>query len=292
MEVSYDSIFGVPTFQTTGDDSDNVDYAGLNMSPFVIVIFILVIVFYFLLFSNLGKNGDQGVASSGENGGGSGSQKLLSVILMGVVIAVLILNGLQYFFNVNLTARITNLFTDTPAIDITVKEETQPSEIAPVPEITLKPQVFHVPGNYYNYENAKALCEAYGSRLATYNELETAYKNGAEWCSYGWSDRQLALFPTQKKTWNYLQKVEGHENDCGRPGINGGFIDNPNVRFGANCYGYKPKQTQEEKDMMESASIYPKSMKDYAHEKRVDFWRNRIPNILVAPFNNSVWSLL
>ena len=48
---------------------------------------------------------------------------------------------------------------------------------------------------------------------------------------------QLALFPTQYGKWERLQKIKGHENDCGRPGINGGYIDNPNVKFGINCYG-------------------------------------------------------
>ena len=167
-----------------------------------------------------------------------------------------------------------------------------PQEIAPVPEIRIKEQVYHIPGNEYTFDNATALCKAYGSRLATYSEVENAYKNGAEWCSYGWSDRQLALFPTQKDTWNYLQNIEGHENDCGRAGINGGYIANPDVRFGANCYGYKPKITDEEKEMMITQPLYPRTMKDIKEEKRVDYWRRKIPEILVAPFNKNVWSLL
>ena len=34
----------------------------------------------------------------------------------------------------------------------------------------------------------------------------------------------MALFPTQYKSWKKLQKQKGRENDCGRPGINGGYI--------------------------------------------------------------------
>ena len=49
----------------------------------------------------------------------------------------------------------------------------------------------------------------------------------------------MAYYPTQKTTWDKLQKKKGHENDCGRPGINGGFIQNKNVKFGVNCYGSK-----------------------------------------------------
>ena len=51
------------------------------------------------------------------------------------------------------------------------------------------------------------------------------------------------LFPTQKKLYDKLQKIPGHENDCGRQGVNGGYIKNPHVKFGVNCYGKKPKKT-------------------------------------------------
>ena len=49
-----------------------------------------------------------------------------------------------------------------------------------------------------------------------------------------------------------------------RTGVNGGFIANPAVRFGANCFGYKPKITSEEQDAMDTASEYPKTRKDMA----------------------------
>ena len=99
---------------------------------------------------------------------------------------------------------------------------------------------FNIPGNDYSFEDAKALCKAYGAELATYSQIEDAYKNGAEWCNYGWSANQMAFYPTQKTTWDKLQKIKGHNHDCGRPGINGGYIQNPRVRFGVNCYGPKP----------------------------------------------------
>ena len=52
---------------------------------------------------------------------------------------------------------------------------------------------------------------------------------------------------SQKNTYDKLKNKKGHGNDCGRPGINGGFIKNQNVRFGVNCYGYKPEITPQEK---------------------------------------------
>ena len=139
------------------------------------------------------------------------------------------------------------------------------------------------------YENAKAVCQAYGADLASYDQIEKAYNSGAEWCNYGWSADQLALFPTQQKTYNKLQTIQGHENDCGRPGINGGYIANPEVRFGVNCYGNKPKITSQEEEIMKTATPYPESAKDIAFQKRVDFWKNKVDQILVSPFNYDTW---
>lgn len=103
-------------------------------------------------------------------------------------------------------------------------------------------QVFNVSNNLYTYEEAQEVCKAFDSTLATYDQIENSYQNGGEWCNYGWSDGQMAYFPTQKATWTKLQQNPKSKHACGRPGINGGHIANPYVRFGANCYGPKPKQ--------------------------------------------------
>jgi Extracellular link domain len=111
------------------------------------------------------------------------------------------------------------------------------------PKVTNAPtnlEVFNISNNLYTYDEAQTVCKSYGARLATYDEIEAAYVDGGEWCNYGWSDNQMALFPTQKDTWNRLQLTQNHKHDCGRPGINGGFIDNPDIQFGVNCYGIKP----------------------------------------------------
>lgn len=296
MILTYDSILGIPTVKSSGEtyneNSSNNYWSGINLGLPSVLLFAVVLILFIVLFSSLGKKGNESGISDGE-GSGNGSSKALTIILGGVLVVIVLLNGLQYFFNINLTARLDNLFSENPSIDLTVEQPAAPmEEIAPVPEIKIKPQVFHIPGNKYTFDNADALCQAYGAKLANYNEIEQAYKNGGEWCSYGWSEGQMAYFPTQKKTFDYLQGVEGHENDCGRPGINGGYIANPNVRFGANCYGYKPKITEQEQELMENEPLYPRTLRDRQQEKRVDFWRKRVPEILVAPFNRNVWSLL
>jgi len=296
MILTYDSILGIPTVKSSGETynqkSSDQYWTGLNLGLPSVLLFAVVLILFIVLFSSLGKKGNDSGVGDGE-GSGNGSSKALTLILGGVLVVVVLLNGLQYFFNINLTARLDDLFSKNPSIDLTVDQPAAPmEEIAPVPEIKIKPQVFHIPGNKYTFDNADALCQAYGAKLANYDEIEQAYKNGAEWCSYGWSEGQMAYFPTQKKTFDYLQGVEGHENDCGRPGINGGYIANPNVRFGVNCYGYRPKITEQEQEIMDNEPLYPRTLRDIQQEKRVEYWRRRVPEILVAPFNRNVWSLI
>jgi hypothetical protein len=271
---------------TTTTDPVNM-YNSFNnyiMNPIVFIIIVLIIVAYYAFSSSLGP-GNLGNSEGKKNGGG-----IFGVIIIAILVILILVNAFQYFFSVNVTAYIQGLFTPKTTVDIVVDQSAyQPS---PVPEIKFRKQVFNIPGNYYDYNNAKALCSAYGADLATYDQIEKAYNNGAEWCNYGWSANQLALFPTQKNTYNKLQTIPGHENDCGRPGINGGYIANPNVQFGVNCYGYKPKITSDEEELMKTASPYPQTPQDIAFQKKVDLFKNNLDQILVSPFNHNTWGEL
>ena len=261
-----------------------LDVNNYMMNPTVIVMLIVVVIGFFVLASYLGNNGS--VVESGSSGL---SQNIMIGIVVFILVLLLAFNAFKYFFSVDIYAYISDLFSNKPKIDIVVD---QSYEASPVPSIRWKKQVFNIPGNYYNYENAKALCKAYGADLATYKQLEEAYESGAEWCNYGWSKDQMALFPTQQKTFDNLQKIAGHEHDCGRPGINGGYIANPNVRFGVNCYGNKPRIDEEEQALMENATPYPTTMKDIVFQKKVDYWKQHVDDILVSPFNHKTWSEL
>ena len=103
-------------------------------------------------------------------------------------------------------------------------------------------EVFHVSDNQFTYDDAAAVCGAYGTQLATLEQIIDAYNHGAEWCGYGWSAGGMALYPTQKSTWDALQQEVDMKKRtaCGRPGVNGGYFD-PSNKFGVNCYGIKPQ---------------------------------------------------
>jgi hypothetical protein len=271
-------------------------FKNFNLTPGVLIGFLVVVIIFVLLFSSLsslGKNssGDSGSSGSSTNVSESTNDNKSHIITIIIIVLIVIVISFLYrkFENTTIIASIKNLFTKKPQVNVTAGQ-TPPSPIPEVPEIKLYKEVFNIPGNNYTYPQARSICNAYDARLATYDELEESYNKGAEWCNYGWSEGQMALFPTQKKTHLILQTIKGHEHDCGRPGINGGFMANPNVRYGINCYGHKPKRTEIEKELMENTNPYPLTKEDMLMEKQVNYWKEQLPNIIVSPFNNKTWS--
>ena len=284
---------------TTTDTVNMYDYInGFFLNPSAFIIVALVLIAYFVVFSSLGNNSSSGTQSNYISTDSSDYGKTSSALIgavIGILVILLLVNGLQYFFGIDVVASIKQVFLGNPIIDIKVEQTTLDASGGilgsnTIPEIRYTEQVFNIPGNYYGYEDAKTLCTAYGARLANYQEVEDTYNKGGEWCNYGWSDGQMALFPTQTSTYNNLQKIKGHEHDCGRPGVNGGYMANPHLKFGVNCYGYKPKINQEEEQLMQVNTAYPKTEKDILFEKRVDYWKSKLGDILVSPFNYNTWS--
>ena len=259
-----------------------------TVNPIILFIISAVVIIYFILFSSLGSSNN-----SIENVGNdkSNSKIFLETILWSIFIILILLNGLYYLFDIDLMATMKNMFKNESNIDIYVDTNNNNNDFVRHQPLT-KSEVYHIPDNKYTYNDAKALCKANGARLATYKEVEAAYRNGGDWCGYGWSDNQMALYPTQYDKWLNLQKIENHENDCGRPGVNGGYIDNENVKFGVNCYGRKPGITPEEREKMRDTPLYPLTQKEINFNKRVDYWKEKLPEILYAPFNNSNWNML
>lgn len=296
LDVNVNSSDYLPQFYsnifTQSFDSFKISY---------IFLFGIVVLVYIMIFALYGN-------STGPNS----SLMIIIEIILWVVLIIVIgvnINNNEY----NFSTQIKNLFSnETTQLDVNVTAGTPGTAAgtADVSEgrsqITLWTQiknffssnnscktsesgeVFHIPNNLHTYEQARSICSKFNSRLATYKEVEDAYINGANWCSYGWSEDQLALFPTQFDVYNNLKRIPGHEHDCGRPGVNGGFIDNTNVRFGINCYGKKPEQTEQDKAYSERlkmsySPIVDESVLEQINKEKID--------ILVSPFNKDKWSI-
>lgn len=281
----YNSINVVPDLGiSTGLDKISKQIS--NSNPIVVFSIIGVIIVYYLVFSsmNVKITKPMNIEVGDTISRGLSSIGFIEISLWGMLIFLLLINGMQLFLSIDIKAVVKDLLSGNPSAELTVEspmlEQDKP----------IKKEVFHIPDNVYTYNDAKALCKAYNADIASYDQIKDTHDQGGEWCSYGWSKDQLALFPTQKLTYETLQTIPGHENDCGRPGINGGFIDNPDAHFGVNCYGYKPEITAREKEMMAHTPMYPENVKDKERNEKISALRNTIPKINLAPFNKTNWS--
>ena len=168
--------------------------------------------------------------------------------------------------------------------DSSNSENSRPPEVKKGSSIPLfgKKEVFHIANQDYTFEQAKCKCESYNSKLATYDQLVDAYNNGAEWCTYGWSNGQKAYYPTQKCNWE--KKSPEDKLKCGNPGLNGGFFADPYLKFGVNCYGKKPKgKVSKLKDPVCNGGNYCELPQNFGAS-------NRLETDEISPFNSDRWN--
>ena len=135
--------------------------------------------------------------------------------------------------------------------DHLIKEEEEAINIAEIPETT--DEVFAIGKNVYRYMEAADICRELGTRLATKEELDEAYENGADWCNLGWVQGIEAYYPRQ--TFDVKRR-------CGGKGMNGGKVPSQ-VKLGAVCYGLKPP-----KGVMKELQIQPWNSKKWSRHDR------------------------
>lgn len=198
------------------------------------------------------------------------------IVLIAIAYTVLVYYG---FLNVTVTGNQVDISL-WDVVDAVTPKPLPPSSLAPV----RGKEVYYVGDNRFTYDEAPAVCAAYGGDLASQDQVESAFSDGAEWCGYGWSAGGVALFPTQRATWELLQKEAdtSKRTACGRPGVNGGYFD-PSLKFGVNCYGVKP----------EGSAILPQpppgtDMK--AFNDRVAKFKAQLKDFFLAPFNRTTWA--
>jgi hypothetical protein len=145
-------------------------------------------------------------------------------------------------------------------------------------------EVFYISDNQFTYDEASAVCAAYGAQLATLEQVIDVYNHGAEWCGYGWSAGGMALYPTQKSTWEELQREidPGKRTACGRPGVNGGYFD-PSTKFGVNCFGFKPKG-----DFKPPAPVPGTDLNKF--RSMVNRFKEMIKSLNLSPYSRQEWS--
>jgi hypothetical protein len=268
-------------------DENNRDIIGfMNVYRVkMILLLVFVILIYVVIFSLLNN-------ASVSNPESKPYIFVIEVVLWVVLVAIIVMN-VRYFNDKDFSFEqfFRNLFSEkVPEIEVNVHRDGPKDTKRDLPSRAREEkgtgEVFHLRKNIFNYNEAKEACGLLNSRLATYDEIENAYSNGANWCSYGWSDDQMVLFPSQKEFINQLKQFPGHERDCGRVGVNGGYVQNKYAKFGVNCYGKKPYATEKDKEYMTkyklSGSVPDDVLERLRKEKEKDF--------LITPFNKEKWS--
>lgn len=212
-------------------------------------------------------------------------------------LCIIVVVGTNYFLGIQMTTVLKNIFTK-PEIDTTiVKKEKVPEPantqidtpkpdkqddkdqsdeidepkipfIPGLPKPKTTPETYHIRGQY-DYSKAAAVCKAYNGQLATLDQIKKAFQKGAEWCDYGWSEDSMVLYPTQENSWKEYQNTNDPQQ-CGIPGVNGGYNNHANQQLGVNCYGVKPPGTM---------PIYPSPVTI----------TKTSPNLPVSPFNYKKW---
>jgi hypothetical protein len=152
-----------------------------------------------------------------------------------------------------------------------------------------KKEVFNIAIDKYKYSDAEPLCKAFGAELATYDQVKDAWNKGADWCNYGWVKGQAAVYPTSQATYDKLQAgPEDERMSCGVPGVNGGYFDNPDLKFGVNCYGQKPTENAtDDRHIMGEKNLTPGMLK---YDKKVQDYKHHLNEIPVNPFKTGTWT--
>ena len=131
----------------TQDFFDTLNSFGSN--PFVLVVLVFIILIYYVIFAFLGNS------TPDEENFPKGGFLFLEAILWALLILLVFMNGIAYFFNINVVTELKNVFNKKPEIQI---ESTLNQDISGS-SYNFK-EVYHVPGNRFTYHDAKAVCKA------------------------------------------------------------------------------------------------------------------------------------
>ncbi len=164
---------------------------------------------------------------------------------------------------------------------------------------TDKKEVFLV-YNKYTYSEAQEICKLYKGRIATEADLEKAFKNGANWCNWGWLEGKKIAYPVQEKYWEQVEKV--HKGHCGpTAGINKISKIDPSKKYSINCYGIKPRKSKHDLSLDDGLLKYKntdnlenriKQCKLDKQEKEAKKWaRDQKKNVRIVNFNKNKWSI-
>jgi hypothetical protein len=163
------------------------------------------------------------------------------------------------------------------------------NEFEPIHAPSKKPEVFQIMNNHFTYSEALPVCMSYGAKLATKDQINNAYKNGANWCNYGWISGGEAYMLTQPHEFEKLQEsqINSAKTKCGNsPGIHGGLFPKTR-RFGVYCYGRKPAIWN---DCIGCSSSMPLTPEELKMRQEARYHKYKQGNYAISSWNNKNWA--
>ena len=85
-------------------------------NPMVLVMLSVIIIFYFVVFSYLGYSVKPVQTESS-------GMKFIEIVMWGLLIFLVLINGIQYFFQIDVETAVKNLFKEVPEVDVKIKPE-------------------------------------------------------------------------------------------------------------------------------------------------------------------------
>lgn len=253
--------------------------------------------------NNIGLSNFSNAATNFTNSSSTGGlMRWIPILVVAALVITAVTLGLVYRTQIEDWWRVNIQKSEAPAPEATPPPAPSSVELAAPPKHPLDAshlvekvlplggkEVFSVSSNKYTYYDAEPMCRALGAELATYDQVKEAWGRGADWCNYGWVKGQMAVYPTSKDTYDKLQAGPAEQaGACGKPGVNGGFFDNPELRFGVTCYGPKPEQSQHDEAKV-SAGL-PMSPGALEIDKKIQQFKRETQSVGILPFNSKSWN--
>ena len=68
-----------------------------------------------------------------------------------------------------------------------------------------------------------------------------------------------------------------------------GHIDNPEMKFGVNCYGVKPGQSDHDEEVLMRQGTIPMSVPSLEVDRKVQEFKKQAGSLGLLPFNDDKW---
>ena len=91
---------------------DSMNNSLSDANPLVLVALTMIIIFYFIVFSYLGYNINYPQQQE------SGGIRFIEIVMWGLIVFLVLINGIQYFFKIDIKTAVKNLFQGRPEVDV------------------------------------------------------------------------------------------------------------------------------------------------------------------------------